>query len=65
MYPSFAPCDLAKRCSFTKVGGNNTTIVQESKSFSIYLLDTLAFQGAEDFPGQTDTRNFQFRGKLQ
>ena len=25
MYPSFAPCDLDKRCSFTKDGCNNTT----------------------------------------
>jgi len=31
MYPSFAPCDLDKRCSFTKVGGNNTTIHPKSK----------------------------------
>ena len=44
MYPSFAPCDLAKCCSFTKAGGNNTTILQESKSKSLQKTYPLFFQ---------------------
>ena len=65
MYPSFAPCDLAKRCSFTKVGGNTTTIVQESKSFSINLLHPLLFQGAQALPGRANTGNLHVGDKLQ
>lgn len=41
MYPSFAPCDLGERCSFTKIGCNNTTLGQECNTLLYYLSNGL------------------------